>query len=182
MRRIISLSAVVVALGLVVVGCKDESSTTVQSTGQSQQAGAPAEAIPAGLILAQAPEKATDVLALKQAKAGDEVVLHGKVGGRVAPFVDGRAVFQVVDATLQSCKDIPGDTCATPWDYCCDPDINKKSASIQVVGADGKPLRANLKGVGGLKELSDVTIKGTVAQAGEAGPVIVNATGIYVKG
>jgi hypothetical protein len=182
MRKSILLSAVVAAIGLVAVGCNDESSTTSQSPGQQQQAAAPADALPAGLILAQAPEKATDVLALKQVKVGDEVVFHGKVGGRLAPFVDGRAVFQVVDAGIQSCADMPADHCPTPWDYCCDADVNKKSASIQVVGADGKPLRANLKGVGGLKELSDVTIKGTLAKAGEAGPVIVNATGIYVKG
>jgi hypothetical protein len=181
MRKLIFLSAVVAALGLVAVGCNDESSTTSQSPGPQQQAAAPADAIPAGLILAQAPEKAADVLALKGAKAGDEVVFHGKVGGRVAPFVDGRAVFQVVDASIQSCADMPDEHCPTPWDYCCEADVSKKSASIQVVGPDGKPLRASLKGVGGMKELSDVTIKGTVAKAGEAGPVIVNATGIYVK-
>lgn len=181
MRKLVCLSVVVVAVGVVVAGCKDDSPTTVQAPVQ-QQAAAPAEALPATLILNEAPQAATDVLALKQAKAGDEVVLRGKVGGRVEPFVNGRAVFQVVDTSIRSCKDLPGDTCETPWDYCCEPDVNKKAATVQVVGADGKPLRANLKGVGGLKELSEVTIKGKVAQAGDSGPVIVNATGIHVKG
>jgi hypothetical protein len=179
MFRIISVCATVVALGLFVAGCEDRPTTSQPSPqGQSPSAGA----LPAGLMLAQAPADAKDVLALKQAKEGEQVILRGKVGGRVEPFVEGRAVFQVVDASLQSCKDIPGDTCPTPWDYCCDADVNKKSASIQVVGADGKPLRTGLKGVGGLKPLSEVTIKGTVAKAGETGPVIVNATGIHVKG
>ena len=180
MRKTIIAVAVLAAAGVLVVGCEDKPTTT--SNAPSQAAPAAAEALPAGLVLTEAPADAKDVLALKGAKPGDEVVLRGKVGGRVEPFVEGRAVFQVVDASIKSCKDMPDDHCKTPWDYCCEPDVNQKSASVQVVGADGKPLRAGLKGVGGLQPLSEVTIKGTVVQAGEAGPVLVNATGIHVKG
>ena len=177
MRRMLIAVAVLVSAGVLAGGCEDKPVTT--SNGPSK--AAPAEALPVGLILTAAPGDAKEVLALKGAKAGDEVVLRGKVGGRVEPFVDGRAVFQVVDASIKSCKDLPGDKCETPWDYCCEPDVNQKSATVQVAGADGKPLRTGLKGVGGLQPLSEVTIKGTVVQAGEAGPLLVNATGIHVK-
>ena len=179
MRKMLIAVAVLASAGVLVVGCDDPAPTPSTS---SQATPAAAEALPAGLVLTQAPADAQDVLALKGAKPGDEVVLRGKVGGRVEPFVEGRAVFQVVDASIKSCKDMPDDHCETPWDYCCEPDVNQKSASVQVVGADGKPLRTGLKGVGGLQPLSEVTIKGTVVQAGEAGPVLVNATGIHVNG
>ena len=179
MRKTLIAVAMLVSAGLLVVGCDDPAPTPSTSSPTTPAA---AEGLPSGLMLTAAPAEAKDVLALKGAKAGDEVVLRGKIGGRAEPFVEGRAVFQVVDAGLKSCKDIPGDTCATPWDYCCEPEVNQKSASVQVVGADGKPLRTGLKGVGGLQPLSEVTIKGTVVQAGEAGPVLVNATGIHVKG
>ena len=180
MRTLICLCFVVVTAGLLLVGCKEDSSSTAKTSNQ-QQAAAPADVLPAGFVLAQAPENASDVVGLKRAKPGDEVVLRGRVGGRVEPFVGGRAAFQVVDLGQKSCKELEGDACKTPWDYCCDPEVSKKSASIQVVGADGKPLHTTLKGVAGMQPLSEVTIKGKVAQASESGPLIVNATGIYVK-
>ena len=147
---------------------------------------ASAEALPAGPVLAEAPPGAKDVVAVrKDAKQGDEVVLRGRVGGSKTPFVGGRASFQLVDASLKACGECTAlDECKTPGDYCCsDPkEIAAHSASVQVVGADGRPLRAGLAGAGGLKPLSEVVVKGTVAKAAESGVLVVNATGIYVKG
>ena len=53
---------------------------------------------------------------------------------------------------------------------------------MQVVGADGKPLRAGLSGFAGLKPLSVVTVKGKVSKAGESGLLVIDATGLHVKG
>lgn len=63
------------------------------------------------------------------------------------------------------------DECKTPWDYCCSEpkEIAAHSATVQVVRPDGKPLRAALTGVAGLKPLSEVTVKGTVARAADSG-------------
>jgi hypothetical protein len=87
-----------------------------------------------------------------------------------------------VDLSVRSCKDIPGDTCETPWDYCCEPDVNKSSATVQVLGTDGRPLKVGLKGVGGLQPLAEVTVKGKLGKTQEGAPLVVNATGIHVKG
>jgi hypothetical protein len=169
-----------------IAGCDERAespATRSQSASPSQTAAV--DTLPPGLVLAEAPAGAKDVAAVrKEVKAGDEVVLRGKVGGSLSPIVEGRASFQIVDASLTSCDQMPGDTCKTPWDYCCDDpkEVAAHSASVQVVGADGKPLRAPLAGVGGLKPLSEVTVKGTVAKAGDSGTLVVNATGIYVKG
>ena len=175
-------SMLVPFLVLAMVGCDDRDNTATSEKGAAATASAPADAVPAGLILASAPGDAKDVNALKgSAKEGDEVILRGRVGGSVHPIVDGRAAFQVVDLSVKSCKEIPGDTCETPWDYCCEPDVAKSTATVQVVGADGKPLKTSLKGVGGLAPLAEVTVKGKVGKTQEGAPLVVNATGIHVK-
>src|SRR5688500_5815125 len=87
-------------------GCDRGDATQSSSTSGSTTA----EPLPTNLVLAEAPANAKNVAALvKDAKDGEEVVLVGKVGGRKDPFVAGRAVMAVVDATQQSCKDIEGD-------------------------------------------------------------------------
>jgi len=166
-------------------GCEDRGAVQSGSNPSAQSASAP-EALPAGFVLSEAPTGAKDVVALKKdAKPGDEVVLRGRVGGSPSPFVDGRASMQVIDKALKACGEGTAmDECKTPWDYCCDDpkEVAAHSASVQVVGADGKPLRAGLKGVGGLKPLSEVTVRGTVAKGADSGVLVVNATGIHVKG
>ena len=107
----------------------------------------------------------------------------GKVGGRKEPFVAGRALMTVVDLTQTSCKEMEGDHCPTPWDYCCVPqsELAPNLATVQFVGADGKPLKADLASVNGLKPLSEVVIKGNVVRAADGQSLVINATGLYVK-
>ena len=179
MRTNCALAALLV-LAAIVSGCDNDTTST------RTPSAAPTDALPAGLVLAEAPGGARDVVAVrKEAKAGDAVVLRGRVGGSLSPIVDGRASFQLIDASLKACGEGTAmDECKTPWDYCCDEpsEIASHSASVQVVGADGKPLHASLAGVGGLKPLSEVTVKGKVARAADSGALVVNATGIHVKG
>jgi hypothetical protein len=114
---------------------------------------------------------------------GDTVLLKGLVMGTKFPFVDGRAVFILGDeGTLTHCAAMHGDGCPTPWDTCCEPpDVRKAgTATIQVIGPDGRVLTTGLKGMNGLKELSQVTVAGTVAQGASADAFIVNATAIYI--
>jgi sec-independent protein translocase protein TatB len=104
-------------------------------------------------------------LARTDAKPGDEIVIHGLIMGRGKVFVDGRASFLLGDREkLTPCNTIPGDECETPWDCCCDSKEAKREgiASIQIIDAEGKVLSGGLKGVKGLKELSAVTVSGTV--------------------
>jgi len=139
-------------------------------------------ALPAGLILAAAPEGSQSVEAAKEsAAAGKTITMRGRIGGSLAPFVPGRAVFTLMGDGLESCSDNPDDKCATPWDYCCEQpkDIALHAATVQVLDATGAPLKADLKGRNGIKELSEVVVVGTVAVA-DGGTLVVNATGIFV--
>lgn len=117
------------------------------------------------------------------AKPGDEITLKGEVMGRETVFTEGRASFILGDPEkLTTCDKIPGDKCETPWDACCDSSELKRVglASIQIVGEDGRVLEGNLKGTKGIKELSSVTVTGTVAPQSTEDALIVNATKIHV--
>jgi len=141
----------------------------------------PRASLPVGLFVERPSEEARDVSEVRKAgglKAGDRVSLRGRVGGSKDPFVSGRAVFTLVGRGLKACNEIPGDQCSAPWDYCCDTasEINANSVTVQVVDAKGAPLRTDLRGRRGLKELSEVVVTGTVAVAGEKGVVVTAAT------
>jgi hypothetical protein len=116
------------------------------------------------------------------AKPGDTVTISGLVMGRMQPFVDGRAAFILGDpAKLTPCNRKPGDECETPWDVCCDTEaISEATATIQLMGEDGRVLRQSIKGSHGLAELSEVTLTGTVDKASTAEALIINATLMHV--
>ena len=137
------------------------------------------------ILLTNAPEKAVDIADMRQsAKTGDTVTFTGTVIGSDPVFMDGRAVLIMGDPKkITACNLIPGDECETPWDVCCDdPDVIKASiVTVQVVDDAGKPLKTGLKGLGGMKELSALTVTGEVAKGSNDDNMLVNATGIFVQ-
>lgn len=144
----------------------------------------PAARIPDALFVAEKPADAKCVSEVKRtAKKGDKVVVLAKVGGRAEPFVKNRAMFIVADRCIRSCDQIPGDTCTKPWDYCCEPAESKKAnmLTVQVVGADGKPLKTGAQGAGGLEPLALIVVEGTVAEVDAAGTFVLSATKIHVE-
>ena len=166
------IAVAAIALGL--AGCdRSEPKTEV----------APQAALPAGLIVSAAPQDAKDVKALRQsAKQGDAVVLRGKIAGRKDPLAEGRAVMNVLDLSVATCENMPGDGCPTPWDACCEPktDVAAGSATVQVNGTDGKPLKLSLNGAGGIAPGKQIVVAGTVSSASDAPILVVDAKQIYV--
>ncbi|HYE19847.1 MAG TPA: hypothetical protein VEA69_15460 [Tepidisphaeraceae bacterium] len=177
----------------VIAGCDGDKKPTAGgaggggNTGSGTQSAAGADAIPASLVVPAAPDGAQDVSAAKKAAAKDqEVVIRGIVAGSVDPIAANRAVFTLADPSLETCDKDAGDSCKTPWDACCaEPaSIVAKSLTVQVVGADGRPLKAGLKGVGGLAPMKVVTVKGKVRSVegeGDKKVITVDATAIHVK-
>ena len=136
------------------------------------------------LVLPEAPEGAITITeARKRPTPGTKVIVSGKVMGNDNPIIQSRALLTLGDPTrLDSCDLIPGDECPTPWDVCCaDPDVVRASiATIQVIDENGKPVKAGLRGIGGLQELSKLIVIGEVADGSNANNFLVNATGIHV--
>lgn len=139
--------------------------------------------LPSGFFVEKQPESAKDVSEVRKTgtlKAGDEVVLRGRIGGSKEPFVAGRAVFTLMGRGIKACNENPDDKCSKPWDYCCETkeEILVNSVTVQVVDAKGQILRTDMKGRRGLKELSEMVVVGKVASA-DGKAVVVNATAVY---
>lgn len=114
---------------------------------------------------------------------GREIVLSGEIMGRLEPFVPGRGMVLLGDPTrITPCNRIEGDTCPTPWDNCCDdPDVLKKSiTTVQFLDEEGRVLKGDLKGYRGIKELSFLTVKGTIAEGSNPNNLLINADAFHV--
>ncbi len=177
MTKRITLAALL-AMALALPACNGEDAPP------KDNGTATAVALPATLFVDAAPDGALDVTEVKKStKEGDVVIVRGKVAGGDKPFVAGRAALMLgSDVSIESC-DVMGDGCETPWDYCCmtQEAIVAGTLTLQVVGADGRPLKATLDGAGGMKELSVLIVKGTVGPRPDPGVLVVNATEIYVE-
>ncbi|HMN42604.1 MAG TPA: hypothetical protein PKE29_17320 [Phycisphaerales bacterium] len=166
---------------LLALGCEQK---PAQSTATPTPAPAKAaSAFPDSLFLATAPAEPKSVKDAKAApKVGEKITLTGRIGGSEDPFIEGRALFTIVDLHVPHCGQMgEKDHCKTPWDYCCEPadELAAHTATIQVTAQDGRPIKSGLSGVHGLKPLAIVTITGTIADAAE-GNLIVRAEGIHV--
>ena len=164
---------------LLLAGCGDPESAAAPAAGGAQDTSS-LDAV----CVAEAPSGARAIhTARTAAKPGDELVLSGLVMGTAEPFVAGRAAFVLGDPEkLTPCNQRPDDECETPWDACCDSKEDKMAgtATIQVLGADGRVLKQGIEGVGGLGKLSKVVVKGTVAEGSSADALVLNATAIHV--
>lgn len=163
-------------LAFILASCSDEKETSKQENNEKGPL--------AQLVLDSAPDKALDIAVVRtSAKPGDSVTFTGEVIGSDPVFMEGRAIMIMGDPKkITACNKIPGDECERPWDVCCDdPEVITASiVTVQVVDDAGKPLKETLKGTGGVKELSTVTVTGEVAKGSNESNMLVNATGIYV--
>lgn len=137
-------------------------------------------------LLKSKPEGAISITKAKAtAKPGDKITISGEIGGRkVNTFNPTFSTFYIADPdAILNCNRKCG-CCPTPWDYCCEPKekIMASIALVQIKDSNtGKVETKPLKGWHGLKELSKVTVKGTVDKASTPGSLIVNLEGIFVQ-
>lgn len=184
--------AVVVAI---VIGCSSESTTTATSSphdhehdhDHTAQAGTfeppvdPSESGKAYVLSEKPADVQTVIDARKTVSDGDDVVLVGRIGGSHDPWIEGQSIFTLVDESLESCDQIPGDTCPTPWDYCCEtPKLKDASALVKVVGDDGQPIRSDARQLLGVRELTTVVVQGQ-AKRDDAGNLTVLASKVFVE-
>ena len=169
-----ALSTLAITL-LVVAGC-DRGDTVSKAP---ENAATPA-ALPTGMVVDTAPPGAKGVIELKgSAKDGDEVVVRGVVGGTEDPVAANQAIVTLVDAGVTTCDKMEGDTCKTPWDACCEKDLPAKTATVQVVGADGKPLKGSLAAAG-VKPLKQLVVAGKARVPADGKALVIEATKIHV--
>jgi hypothetical protein len=147
--------------------------------GSASSAVAPSSS--ADWVLASEPAGARSVAEIKASAAeGDEVTLRGRIGGRKEPMSAGSPVLTVVDLDLPHCGQNPDDACGTPWDYCCEtPDtIAANSATVQLVGRDGRPLDTSPT-EHGFSPLDEVVVVGVVGARPDERVLTIRATGMH---
>lgn len=166
----IGLSLIVLTLA----GCGQQQMTSTEPSSPAVNS--------AQYLLADEPSGAEDVVKVREvAKDGDDIVIIGRIGGSVNPWIEGRAAFSIVDRSLRACSDIPGDTCPQPWDYCCETDkLPKATALVKIVDDHGNLLNTDTRELLKVKELATVVIRGS-AKRDDAGNLIVLANGVYVS-
>jgi hypothetical protein len=130
--------------------------------------------------LAEEPKDAADVIATREkAETGQAVVVVGRIGGRANPWLKGAAAFTIADRSLKPCNEIEGDTCKTPWDYCCEADLGKATALVMVVDNEGQLVKQDARELLGVKELDTVYLVGK-AKRDKSGNVTVMASKLFV--
>lgn len=161
----------------------------VASCGKTETArtGSPESGPSAALttVIEAAPEgEASPIHLVRQTvQPGDRVTVSGQVMGNKHPFVEGRAAFILGDPeVLTPCNLKPDDSCPTPWDTCCDSpeDKQRATATVQVVGDDGRVLKEGIEGVGGIGKLAKLTVTGMVAENSTPEMLLINASAIEV--
>jgi hypothetical protein len=105
----------------------------------------------------------------------------GRIGGDKKPWIDGRAGFWIVDASLKSC-DQNDENCETPWDYCHMPkeELRRHVATVKVVDDQGATVSVDARELLGVKELQTVVARGK-AKRDEQGNLTVLASGVYPR-
>lgn len=142
-------------------------------------ANASAVAVTRDFHLAEEPSGAVEILDAKDvAKDGQPIVLVGRLGGGINPWIDGRAAFLLVDTRIApSCAD--GDQCEAGC-----PDCNKEmiaaSTMVKFLGDDGKVLALDARELLACKEQSTLVVRGT-ANRDAAGNLSVSAERIFVR-
>lgn len=182
--RLILVSTIVVAAGAVGVGLAGcgESNPAPPKTAPTAKSE---PAVPASFFTMERPVDVKDLKTVRDsASRGDTVTFLARVGGRVHPFTDAQALFVVTDPALASCEIMAEDDhCSVPWDYCCEDsdDLKMNVATVRFLD-EGRPIRANAKGAGGLDVLKFVVVTGTVDDINDEGLFIVDADSIWVGG
>ncbi len=157
------------------------SCTSEQPPAAPEEADSAEAVVPKSAFVTVRPDGAQPLAAVKKtAKAGDKIVVTARVGGRVDPFVEKRAMMIIADPALPACSEIPGDGCKTPWDYCCETpeSLLANTATVIVPDAAGKAIEAGLRDVHGLEPLREVVVTGK-AQV-EGGSLTILAESVFV--
>jgi hypothetical protein len=133
-------------------------------------------------ILKEEPKDAMGVIdAREKAKDKGDVVVVGRIGGRKNPWVKGAAAFSIVDNSLKACSERPGDTCPTPWDFCCEADLPKQTLFVTILDEKtGQTLKQDARESLKLRELQTVVVQGK-ARRDKNGNVTIAASKVFIR-
>jgi hypothetical protein len=133
-------------------------------------------------LLTEEPEGAVGVImARKQAKDQDEIVLVGRIGGKKDPWFKDRAAFVMIDASMMLVADgtdaTAGEICL---DDCCASLLAGCTTLVKVVDENGTVLPINAQSLLDAGENDMIVVRGRV-QRKDKDSFSVIANGVYVR-
>lgn len=143
----------------------------------------PKAILPINLFVTDLHDSSISVLeARRRNLVGKNLSVEGFIGTRRDPFSANRASFILGDDTIETCDQILGDNCPTPWDACCEDrnKIRERILSIQILDNNHSLIHGNLNGVGGLKPGLKIKVLGTVDTHSLPSAMVLNATKIQI--
>lgn len=167
-----TIAILICAAGLFSVGC-GASSVESAATNNASLTNIDGEKY----LLSIEPEGAIGVIrAREKASDNEELVVVGRIGGGVAPWIEGRAAFLLVDPS-----------CGITADEACDEECNchadelaDATILVKVSDAQGRVLPVDARKLLSIKELEMVVVEGR-AQRDQSGNLSILASGVYVR-
>lgn len=132
--------------------------------------------------LAEEPDGAVGVIAARESAVdGAPLVLVGRIGGSAKPWIDGRAAFTLLDASVSVVaegKDSEeGELCLGD---CCANERLDCTTLVKVVDQQGQLVPVDSRELLGLKESDMVVVKGT-AKKDKSGNFVMLANGVFIR-
>jgi hypothetical protein len=171
MKAIYALTVLLLVVALI-IGCGQSSKSSNQSPSPEGQK----------YLLTAEPAGAKDVSAVKAtAKDNEQVVVVGRIGGSEHPWGKGTAAFTIADVDIKACSELEGDTCPTPWDFCCEnqTELKKRVLLVRFQDESGDVIATDPRELFAVKELATVVVRGKFKNDKDGMKLI--ADGIYVK-
>ena len=132
--------------------------------------------------LSEEPDGAVGVIAAREsAEDGAPLVLVGRIGGSARPWVEGRAAFTLLDASMSVVAEgedsgegevCTGDCCATERLNC--------TTLVKIVDEQGQLVLVDSRELLGLKESDMVVVRGT-AKKDDSGNFVMLAKGVFIR-
>lgn len=176
MRLVLSIALATSAL-TALTGCGQKSSANAGG-----QAVTPVSFDGSKYLLADEPDEAIGVIdARKSAKNGEPIVIVGRIGGAKNPWIEGRAAFMLLDASMvlvaNGTESAEGEIC---MDECCAAERTGSTTLVKVVDDSGKVLAVDARQLLKVAENDMVVVTGNVSKD-DAGNFVVLAKGVHVR-
>ena len=176
MRLVLSI-ALGMWISTVVTGCGGSTSANVDGSGVT-----PVAFDSSKYVLAEEPDDAIGVIAAREsAKNGEHVVIVGRIGGATNPWIEGRAAFMLMDASMTLVANgTDSGSNQICMDECCAQERTACTTLVKVVDQDGRILPADTRRLFGVAANDMVVVRG-IASKDEEGNFVVLADGVHVR-
>jgi hypothetical protein len=163
------------ALALI-AGCGSKSDVGTRSVDSHASVGS------SKYVLTDEPDEAIGIIeARESANDGDPIVVVGRIGGTTNPWVDGRAAFTLLDASMvlvpEGTESEEGELCTGD---CCAAERAHATMLVKFVDDVGRVLAVDSRRLLGLSENEMVVVRGKAAKD-ESGNVALIADGVFVR-